>query len=267
MKYSVLVGIFLNFVGWEAIGLSDINQYEIFDGVKSIFGCLILIFFIYQSWNSVNILKHTMMEAIKYSQHPKRTEKLIEKLNIKYHRFVIVLSLATIGLFINAILAFSSQDKRLMISFMDQIEPIDVFLKVIYLFGLFLIITFFQIPKTRESSELSLSSDFTKRVQSAVYNSKLFICFKGQIGSMNQNISNWKSRAASLAPITRFHTETTRADHDKVMTSCPQTNINELYHTTFQATETKTMPTDFQSKEIQNQMGPLDLVQHLETTD
>jgi hypothetical protein len=144
-----IVLVWCNFVGLIIPGIIDHARFELYEGLKVLFGSIILFVFWVLSTKYAIQLRRFMTQMLSMINDRKRLERHIKTLESKHLRFSIVVLGASIAMFVDGIIALTDEDQSWTLAVADLPDPTQLVTRVIYILITFLTITYFQVPSTR----------------------------------------------------------------------------------------------------------------------
>lgn len=147
--------VFANFLGWIIFGVCDPQRFYLYESLKSFCGCVILGGFALRAGFAVRKLHRTLVASsssasdsnVKKSQATRRAVKMLVR---KYTQFSFLLVLTSTALLANGVLALrldENMDWHWRVRIVDQYDGVQIVLRVVYMLGVFAVVSFFRVPK------------------------------------------------------------------------------------------------------------------------
>lgn len=152
-KIGFITLIAFNFVGWIIVGVADPAHYKVYEIIKSFDGMFILCLFLYKGYMSARTLTQALSISSDEVKHanPQINEQAVKVLRKRFLQFSFVIVLAAVLLFVNGVVvlinAIETGVWHWKIDFFEQLDPLQVVLRVLFLFGSIMSLVFFKAPE------------------------------------------------------------------------------------------------------------------------
>jgi hypothetical protein len=168
-RVGLIVASYVNFCGLIVVAVIDTAHFDIYEGVKSLVGSLILVTLVVMAWRPMRGMVKTLKaghsskdlpaasrRALQYVPHPAAQSLTLgapRTLHRKFGQWTVLASLGAAGLFANAILALVGTGDAPKTSWAwnvpvaEQIDPIQIVLKALYMLIMVALYGFFRVPR------------------------------------------------------------------------------------------------------------------------
>lgn len=158
MVYCTVAAVWVNFVGFIIPGVIDHPNFKLYEGLKSTFGALILIIFLYLARQYALQLREFMCQMASQVNDRKRLDRNIKTLDKKQFRFSSLVAFGSLVLIANAVLSFTTPDRSWTLVVAELPDPAQIAIRVVYILNTLVTISFFRVPS---STSVDSSQDDT----------------------------------------------------------------------------------------------------------
>ena len=139
--------VILNFFGFAIVSVIDQAHYKLYDGLKTVFGFIILTFFNLATTYFAIMIHRVLKDALNIAADRKGAEFQIQTLKTKHLRFTIVVFLAALACLVNGIVSLSASDLSWSMPLAEMPDPAQIGLRSVYMLNTYLTIYIFNVPK------------------------------------------------------------------------------------------------------------------------
>lgn len=152
LTYATVGLVWLNFIGFIILGITDHSKYKLYEGLKTLGGGIILSAFGVMSTVYVMDIIKILRENVSISADQTQTKKQISTLQKKQSRFVFVIGLGVLVLLANGIMSISTPDWNWTIAFKDLPDPAQIAIRVVFILNTCTCLYMFKVPSLNDSS-------------------------------------------------------------------------------------------------------------------
>lgn len=183
---ALFVGLVVfNFLAWTLISFGDLDRFVMYRTIKFAGGAVLVLGFFLQAARSVRQMRHTLSSSSKggggvNDSDDAQKKRMVRALVRKFSQFSVILLFAMFTMLISAIVGALRAARTGVwnwhISFFDQLEPLSVAIRVVFLLGCVASLLFFRVPPRAAGSSTPvgehLRSPNTSKLGMTSYGSK-----------------------------------------------------------------------------------------------